>query len=201
MMKRLCFLAVITVALVSVRAFAHFHHDDQPFLVSIGDKIGFMDVNCRMVIPPQYSEAFGFNEGLAAVKMGDKWGYIDRNGATVIRPRFALAWAFSDGLASVKLEETSALFGFIDKSGRIVIEPQFGMPLTFSEGLVEGYGEENKILNVPLGYVNSSGEYVIRLQEPGKEIEFLTVSQRDLQGFRCRYNIRTEASSRVSGVS
>jgi hypothetical protein len=56
------------------------------------------------------------------------------------------------------------------------------MPLSFSEGLVEGYGEENKILNVPLGYVNSGGEYVIRLQEPGKRIEFLAGFSEGLAG-------------------
>jgi hypothetical protein len=48
------------------------------------------------------------------------------------------------------------------------------MPSTFSEGLVEGYGEKNKILNIPLGYMDGSGKYVVRLDEPGFEIEFLT---------------------------
>src|SRR6266446_1825532 len=182
MMKRLRVLTAIAVVLVSVTAVAKFHHYDRPFQVSVGEKIGFMDANCRMVIPPQYSEAFEFKEGLAAIKVGEKWGYIDATGATVIQPQFALAFEFSDGLASVKLEEKSPLFGFIDKSGKVVVKPQFGMPLWFSEGLVEGYGEENKILNVPLGYVNSSGEYVIRLQEPGKRIEFLAGFSEGLAG-------------------
>lgn len=186
MTKRLCFLTVVAVVLVSLRGVASFRHYDQPFLVSVGDKIGYMDAACRMVVPPQYSDAFGFSEGLAAVKVGDKWGYIDRNGATVIQPQFAQAWEFSDGLASVKLEEKSPLFGFIDRRGKLVIAPQFGMPLTFAEGLVEGYGEENKILNVPLGYMNLSGEYVIRLQEPGKTIEFLTGFSEGLAAVSCR---------------
>ena len=47
------------------------------------------------------------------------------------------------------------------------------MPLWFSEGLVEGYGEKDDILNIPLGYVDKSGRYVVRLNEPGQEIEFL----------------------------
>lgn len=150
-MKRLCVFTAVAVALLSATAIARFHHYDQPFQVSVGDKIGFMDGGCRMVIPAQFSEAFDFPEGLAAVKVGEKWGYIDATGATVIQPQFALAFEFSDGLASVKLEDKSPLFGFIDKGGKVVIKPQFGMPLWFSEELVEGYGEENKILNVPLG--------------------------------------------------
>ena len=55
----------------------------------------------------------------------------------------------------------------------MVIEPQFGMPLWFSEGLVEGYGQENGVLNTPLGYVDKAGKYVIQLSEPGFGIEFL----------------------------
>ena len=45
--------------------------------------------------------------------------------------------------------------------------------LWFSEGFVEGYGEKDKILNVPLGYVNSNGEYAIHMEELGKRIQFL----------------------------
>jgi hypothetical protein len=48
---------------------------------------------------------------------------------------------------------------------KLVIHPQFGTPLLFSEGLVESYGEENGILNVPLGYVDKSDRYVIPLDD------------------------------------
>jgi len=148
-------------------------HFGLPFLVAIGDKRGFMDANCHMVSSAQYSEALAFSEDLAAVKIGEKWGYIDVQGSVVIPPKFAGAWFFSDGLASVKLSERSPLWGFIDKKGNVVIQPQFGMPLRFSEGLVEGYGEKNKVLNIPLGYMDKNGKYVVRLNEPGLEVEFL----------------------------
>jgi len=77
------------------------------------------------------------------------------------------------GWPALQIDKTSALWGFIDRTGKLVIKPQFGMPLWFSEGLVEGYGEENGILNVPLGYVDKSDRYVIRLDEQGMMIEFL----------------------------
>jgi len=70
-MKRLYVFAAIAVALLSTTATARFHHFGQPFLVGIGDKHGFMDASCRMVIPAQYPEAFDFSEGLAAVKVGE----------------------------------------------------------------------------------------------------------------------------------
>jgi len=148
-------------------------HFGLPFLVAVDSKYGYMDASCRMVIPARFDEAFEFTEGLAAVKAGDKWGYVDRNGQFVIAPRFAGAFHFADGLASVQIDKSSALWGFIDRTGKLVIKPQFGMSLWFSEGLVEGYGEEDGILNVPFGYVDKSDRYVIRLEEQGMMIEFL----------------------------
>jgi len=170
--RTLPFAAAILYA--AIFASAQNRHFGLPFLVRIDGNYGYMDGNCRMVIPAQYGEAFDFTEGLAAVKIGQNWGYIDQTGAIAIPAKFAGAFHFSDGMASVRLDEDSPLWGFIDKTGRVAIPPQFGMPLWFAEGLVEGYGEKNKILNVPLGYVDKNGAYTIHLNERGMEIEFLT---------------------------
>ena len=166
-------LSLVVIALAEVTGLSAQTHFGLPFLVTIRDKVGFMDGNCQMVIPAQYDEAMDFSEGLAAVKVNGKWGYIDEHGSLVIPPKFAGAWFFSDGLASVKLDEQTALWGFINTQGRVAIKPQFGMPLQFSEGLVEGYGEKDNVLNIPLGYVDKNGNYVIHLDEQGFEIEFL----------------------------
>jgi hypothetical protein len=32
----------------------------------------------KVVIPPQFNDAYSFAEGVAAVQMGGKWGYIRR---------------------------------------------------------------------------------------------------------------------------
>jgi len=167
------FTVAIAILCGTAAVSAQNRHFGLPFLVTVGGKYGFMDANCRMAVPAQYDEAMEFSEGLAAVKIGEKWGYIDERGSLVVPPKFAGAWFFSDGLASVKLKEQSPLWGFVNKKGEVVIQPQFGMPLRFAEGLVEGYGEKNNILNIPLGYMDKSGNYVVRLDEPNMEIEFL----------------------------
>ena len=173
-MNRFHILALAVVVLcVVIAASAQNRHFGFPSPVRIDGKYGFMSSNCQIVIPIQYAEALDFTEGLAAVKIGPRWGYINESGAVVIPAQFARAWHFSDGLASVKLDERSPLWGFVDKRGQVVIRPQFGMPLWFSEGLVEGYGEKDHILNVPLGYVDQTGKYAVHLNEPGMEIEFL----------------------------
>jgi hypothetical protein len=172
-MKPAFTFAVVVIVVAGVVGLSAQTHFGLPFLVTIRDKVGFMDANCQMVIPAQYAEAMDFSEGLAAVKVNGKWGYIDEHGSLVISPKFAGAWFFSDGLASVKIDERSALWGFIDTKDSVAIKPQFGMPLQFSEGLVEGYGEKDNVLNIPLGYVDKNGSYVISLDERGFEIQFL----------------------------
>ena len=62
---------------------------------------GYVDTTGHMVIKPDFSEARGFVNDLAAAKKGDKFGYIDRTGELVIPARFDNAFAFSGGLARV----------------------------------------------------------------------------------------------------
>ena len=51
------------------------------------------------LIPPRFRYAFGFREGLAAVKADDRYGYIDRQGHWIVEPRYDFAAGFCDGRA------------------------------------------------------------------------------------------------------
>lgn len=52
-----------------------------------GGRFGFITPDGKYVINPEFDDARGFSEGLAAVKMGH-WGFIDKSGKTVINPQF-----------------------------------------------------------------------------------------------------------------
>ena len=71
---------------------------------------GFIDCTGKIVIDPQFAEAFGFNEGLAGVRtakttgwygIGDSWGYIDKTGTYVLEPTYNEVHAFHKGVARV----------------------------------------------------------------------------------------------------
>jgi hypothetical protein len=67
---------------------------------------GFIDKACKMVIPPSFSKASDFEEGLAAVVVEDKslvplTKYIDRSGKIVLGEGWTLAGSFSGGRAMV----------------------------------------------------------------------------------------------------
>lgn len=86
---------------------------------------GFIDTNGRLLTIQNiddYSDAFAFSEGLAAVmsKSSGKIGYINTSGKEVIKPQFDYACQFHEGLALVRIGE---LYFYINKFGNKQFEP------------------------------------------------------------------------------
>jgi hypothetical protein len=52
-------------------------------LIITGSRFGYADREGKIVIEPQYRQAYDFSEGLAAVMRIDKYGYIDKEGERV----------------------------------------------------------------------------------------------------------------------
>jgi hypothetical protein len=65
------------------------------------DAYFYIDKQGKKAFDKEFETAYGFSEGLAAVKYEGKWGFIDRTGAFVIKPVFSSAGSFSCGLAAV----------------------------------------------------------------------------------------------------
>lgn len=99
---------------------------------------GYMDTDFNVAIRPQYSNAYPFSDGLAAVYDGDKWGFIDKTGSYIIKPSYhdvfykytydymhsgnyvESAIGFMDGYALVGQGDTARYI--IDMKGNIVKE-------------------------------------------------------------------------------
>lgn len=100
---------------------------------------GFVDKEGHWSIPPQFSQARDFSQGLAAVSLPESplsdplFGYINSEGKLKIPPRYARADAFVGGLAGVKLDEQ---WGMIDQHGNEILQPVFQMICSISEDLV-----------------------------------------------------------------
>lgn len=58
--------------------------DDNMIAVCKDGKWGFVDLDGKEIIAPQYKDAKSFSNGLAAVSDGEKWGFIDSTGNLVI---------------------------------------------------------------------------------------------------------------------
>src|SRR5260370_36674364 len=148
--------------------------DEEPLYPIIRqNKIGYIDKEGRVVIPPQFEKGFikgfinegnlrdvQFSEGFAVVNVQGRWGYIDKFGAIVIKPRYSDAWPFSEGLAEVRGPEGKS--AYIDKAGNTVVPPVSDMGGNpFSEGLAGVYvGDPSKGL---WGFIDKTGAMVIEL--------------------------------------
>lgn len=119
------------------------------------DKYGFVDKTGKIVINPQFDEAYSFCEGFAAVMQDEKWGFIDKAGKIVINLQFDEVRSFSEGKAAFS---DGKKWGFIDTKGTYVINPQFDDAIPFTEGLA--LVKQGKMY----GYINPKGQFAINPQ-------------------------------------
>jgi hypothetical protein len=117
-------------------------------------KYGFIDVNGKVFIKPQYIKANDFKEGVAVVSTVDGWGCIDKTGKYIvpIRNDWELGDGFSEGMVGVLIENK---WGFIDKTGKIKRKPQFDKISSFSEGLA------SVVKDGKSGYIDKTGKIVV----------------------------------------
>ncbi len=116
---------------------------------------GYIDRNGKIKIPPAYSSAEDFSEGLAAVKLKGKWGYIDKKGNIDIEPRFERANEFCEGLAAVKI---NGKYGFIDKTGNVAIPPKYEfVPFGKFSG---GFAIVNEAINGKDNFIDKKGNFI-----------------------------------------
>ncbi|MNS09476.1 Beta-lactamase HcpA precursor [compost metagenome] len=82
---------------------------------------GLKDTEGTIILPPQYTEMFGFddNSGWAVVNNNNKFGYINRLGTEVIECKFDDAYDFDVNYAQVGINGKR---GLINKQGEIVVE-------------------------------------------------------------------------------
>ena len=84
-------------------------------------KIGFVNTSGKEIVPPKYTSAKDFSEGLAVVELNGKFGFINTQGKEVIKPKYEDALSFSEGLAAVKI---NGKWGYIEnplKNGEIAL--------------------------------------------------------------------------------
>lgn len=92
---------------------------DSMLRVGTGRKQGFLDLEGNETIPPRYSDADDFHEGLAAVEFEgtELWGVIDKTGKTVVGPTYKKLLPYSEGLAAASVDGYHN-FGYIDRQGK-----------------------------------------------------------------------------------
>jgi tetratricopeptide (TPR) repeat protein len=122
-------------------------------------KWGYLDINGKTVIKPQFQVTNPFSEGVALVGFsGPKLfnGYINKDGKLVLKIQYRFAGNFHNGLAWVS---DGNKWGYIDTKGNTVIPLQYDLALDFSsteKGLLAPVRRDNKF-----GFINNKNEVAI----------------------------------------
>ncbi len=105
------------------------------FAVQVDDKDGYIDASGRIVIPPQFDQAFTHFIGryTVASRPGEYLkGYIDRSGNWHIEPKYAVAYPFREGAAVVATENG---WGLINEQDEFIVEPIHDRTQGFENGV------------------------------------------------------------------
>ena len=84
----------------TVKGMKYMYYDSLA-LVEKDGKLGYVDLDGKLVIPFYFEEAFQFSEGLAAARFQGMWGYIDTHGDIFMPFIFYAATPYKYGRAEV----------------------------------------------------------------------------------------------------
>jgi hypothetical protein len=108
------------------------------------------------VLPPDYTSAGEFVEGLAPVEVrspqGMRWQYIGMDGKPATTANYTRAFPFSEGLAAVQMIDGK--WGYINPKGSMAITPKFEAAASFAGGLAQVATSEGQ------GYIDTNGKFV-----------------------------------------
>ena len=128
-------LFCLLLSLVNYSVAQNNSEENQLISVEVAGKWGYIDKTGKMVIKPQFDDAFNFEENdWARVKVNDKYGYIDKSGKMIIEPWFEEVASFSsNGLARVKID---GKWGYFAQTGSIIKESRILAPIHQASWLV-----------------------------------------------------------------
>jgi hypothetical protein len=132
-----------------------------------GRLAGYVNVLGEFVVPPRYTVADDFVEGLALVsEEGTRFGFINRLGQVVVPPEFLSATRFSGGISVAapaligSTPNTQGVVIFMDRTGRNIFgATTFGAAQPFSEGLA-AVQDANGLF----GFIDRTGAFAIPAQ-------------------------------------
>lgn len=125
-------------------------------LSSNDDKYGFINGDGEQKIAEQFSEAYVFTDGVAAVKMGDRWGAIDKKGNWKIQPVYYDLFPLGEDLYGYLEDSKDEYYGVINTSGKVIAPKQFQDLGSFGDNSLCPVKRDGK-----WGYMNTKGDIKI----------------------------------------
>ena len=140
------------------------HNDDSLFVFAQEDKRGYANkYTGEAVIPAQYSKAWIFSEGLAAVEKDKKIIFINKVGDVVIDKNLRLNdeirhYTFKNGYCIVSPKDNNKM-GLIDLQGNWAIPPQY-------DNIINEYGFWRLVENEHQGLLSANLDTIYPVSYP-----------------------------------
>lgn len=96
------FISIIIALLIS---FFSFEQEQSLYRIIEDGKVGYINKNGKVIIPPRFIVADDFWEGLATVRENGLYGFIDKTGKYVVSPKYEKATGFFNGVTTVYNDE------------------------------------------------------------------------------------------------
>lgn len=139
------------------------YHEGRALFHQIDDqevsKYGYLDLQGKVVIPPQYQAANNFTEGKAFIKIKDsKYALIGLNGESLANFNYPYVGMPGDGLLAFQ-EKTNGKYGYIDEYGNVIISPRYTGAQPFRDGRAVVYISEDH--RKKSGLIRKDGNYIL----------------------------------------
>ncbi|AFM03257.1 hypothetical protein Fleli_0798 [Bernardetia litoralis DSM 6794] len=93
--------------------------DTPLFRITENSKVGFIDIDGNIIIPPKFIQAGNFSSQLAEARTEGLYGYINKKGEFEIKPQFEFATPFNEEYAIIYQNAKPLV---IDKKGTIIVD-------------------------------------------------------------------------------
>lgn len=125
-------------------------------------KWGLCDIDCSVIIEPQFDEIYNVSDGMLKYKNNGKYGFVNLQTGNVIKEKYTIVSEFSEGICWVS---EKVLVGAIDKNGNYIIRPLYWgyNDCTGFGGSEFSYGVTSlkKDKNSNYGVVNKKGQKIL----------------------------------------
>ena len=120
-----------------------------------GDKYGYLNKEGRIIVAPQFDEAYSFSDGLAIVRVGDKYGAIDKSGNFAINAVWDDLSECGEG-RMVFYDATAKKCGLIDLNGVVKLPAMYDAIGAAGDNGLIWYQQDNRF-----GYIDKNGNIVL----------------------------------------
>jgi len=117
------------------------------------NKIGFVDGEGSIAIPPKFISALNFSEGIAPARLTGKFGFINSKGKFIVQPKYDYAGEFKNGVAPVNID---SIAGLLYKNGSEVFFPNYRAIKFFSNA-----GAFVTTQSGNLGVIDKTGKLIV----------------------------------------